>query len=182
MHKSPADALFAEFERFVATIPECLNRFEDRQVIRAGLAHWLDEIGATDIAEQLLVYSTGTFQQAIKGQWPKCDWPKRWISTGRTIASATPMRTLERLELSIRKEFREFAAQQDADRFCETPPKPGLCPCCERKQPDVAQRRRNTLYHRDYEESNWLRSCGECFDLDNEVLNDQWADYRNGML
>lgn len=55
-----------------------------------------------------------------------------------------------------------------------------ICPCCEREMSDVEKRHRNTAYQN--EESNWLESCGECFEQDYEFFQELWDDYYGSRL
>lgn len=54
------------------------------------------------------------------------------------------------------------------------------CPCCNRLSPDVKSRRRNTIYADD--SMNFLESCQECWDNDNEHWEEMWSDYYAGRL
>jgi C4-type Zn-finger protein len=54
------------------------------------------------------------------------------------------------------------------------------CPCCQRMQPNVKTRPRNTSYAN--EKLNWLESCEECYIQDREYFRDMWIEYYQGRL
>jgi hypothetical protein len=54
----------------------------------------------------------------------------------------------------------------------------GKCPCCKRLKFNNRKRRLNTKYVND--ESNWLTSCGECYEETYQYYADLWADYYAG--
>lgn len=62
----------------------------------------------------------------------------------------------------------------------ESPPQECVCPCCKTHKDDVATRRLNTAYAAD--ESNWLESCGTCFEEAVEHYQDLWDTYYGGCM
>ena len=54
------------------------------------------------------------------------------------------------------------------------------CPCCGDCSGTVERRRRNTAYVDD--ECNFLNSCQECKDLDDEQFAELWAEYYAGRI
>jgi len=54
------------------------------------------------------------------------------------------------------------------------------CPCCLDMRYTVEKRRLNTQYGDD--ESNWLKSCIECYAERVEYYAERWAEYYSGCL
>jgi hypothetical protein len=54
------------------------------------------------------------------------------------------------------------------------------CPCCARACLDNKRRRINTSFAD--EDSNWLTSCGRCYDETLSYYSDLWHDYRAMVL
>lgn len=65
-------------------------------------------------------------------------------------------------------------------QICGSAPYSGLCLSCAEKKDDIAKRRLNTAYPDDA--SNWMLSCGECFEEARAYYAERWTDYYNEVL